>query len=52
MVTYDDFLQTCYDLADDPSGFGLKGSPTWVQEIMTVEIARDVQDTRDYFAAR
>ncbi|MFI5266674.1 MAG: electron transfer flavoprotein subunit beta/FixA family protein, partial [Chloroflexota bacterium] len=26
------------DLADDLSGFGLQGSPTWVQEITTVQI--------------
>jgi electron transfer flavoprotein alpha subunit len=34
---------TAADLADDLSGFGLKGSPTWVQEISTVAIERQVR---------
>ncbi len=31
------------DLSDDLSGFGLKGSPTWVHEITTVQIERHVR---------
>jgi electron transfer flavoprotein alpha subunit len=31
------------DLADDLSGFGLQGSPTWVQEITTVSVERQVR---------
>ncbi|HEX6510934.1 MAG TPA: FAD-binding protein [Chloroflexota bacterium] len=34
---------TAAELAEDPSGFGLKGSPTWVQEITTVEVQRQVR---------
>jgi electron transfer flavoprotein alpha subunit len=34
---------TAADLAEDASLFGLKGSPTWVQEITTVEIERQVR---------
>ena len=34
---------TAADLTDDPSGFGLQGSPTWVHEITTVENARQVR---------
>src|SRR5581483_947926 len=34
---------TAADLADDPNGFGLKGSPTWVQEISTIAVERQVR---------
>jgi electron transfer flavoprotein alpha subunit len=34
---------TAADLTDDPSGFGLQGSPTWVHQITTVENARQVR---------
>jgi electron transfer flavoprotein alpha subunit len=34
---------TAADLDADPDGFGLKGSPTWVQEITSVEVARQVR---------
>ncbi len=34
---------TAADLAEDVSGFGLKGSPTWVQQITTVQVERQVR---------
>ena len=34
---------TAADLDEDAEGFGLKGSPTWVQEISTVQIERQVR---------
>jgi electron transfer flavoprotein alpha subunit len=34
---------TAADLDEDPERFGLKGSPTWVQEITTVQVERQVR---------